>query len=131
MDIIIRLEGGDMVTEDAAGITKWGISSKWHPTLDVKNLTLEQAKAIYRREYWDACGAEYLTWPMNLVVMDAAVNQGVSVAVEIANDALDAAEVIVMRMVRYAKLVENRKDLRPYFRGWINRLVRIYDSIRE
>jgi lysozyme family protein len=131
VDIVIRLEGGDMITADSGGVTKWGISTKAHPDLNVRNLTLEQAKEIYRKEYWNACGAEFLTWPMNLAVFDCAVNQGVSVAVDIANDALDVAEVIVMRMRRYAKLADNRKDLRQYFRGWIGRLVKVWDASRE
>jgi lysozyme family protein len=131
VDIVIRLEGGDLLTSDAGGVTKYGISSKAHPALDVRSLTLEQAKDIYRTEYWNACGAEFLTWPMSLAVFDCAVNQGVSVAVDIANDALDVSEVIVMRMARYSKLVENRKDLRQYFRGWISRLVKLWEASRE
>jgi lysozyme family protein len=132
VDIVLRLEGGALITEDAGGgLTRYGISSKAHPALDVRNLTEQQAKDIYRTEYWNACGAEFLTWPMSLAVFDCAVNQGVSVAGEIANDALDVSEVLVMRMARYAKLAENRKDLRQYFRGWINRLVKVFDASRE
>jgi lysozyme family protein len=131
VDIVIRLEGGALLTTDVGGQTKFGISSKAHPALDVANLTLQQAKDIYRTEYWNACGAEFLTWPMSLAVFDCAVNQGVSVAVDIANDALDVSEVIVMRMARYSKLVENRKDLRQYFRGWISRLVKLWEASRE
>jgi lysozyme family protein len=131
VDVVIRFEGGDMITTDSGGTTKWGISTKAHPTLDVRNLTREQAKDIYRSEYWVASGAEFLNWPMNLAILDCAVNQGVSIAVDIANDALDVAEVLVMRMIRYAKLAENRKDLRPYLRGWLNRLVKVWDASRE
>lgn len=39
---------------DSGGETKYGISKKWHPTVDIKNLTLDQAKAIYIQEKkWD------------------------------------------------------------------------------
>lgn len=32
--------------------TKYGISAASYPTLDIANLTLDQAKDIYRRDYW-------------------------------------------------------------------------------
>lgn len=39
--------------DDRGGATKWGISSKSHPNVDIKNLTKEQAIEIYRKEYWE------------------------------------------------------------------------------
>ncbi len=33
--------------------TKFGISAASYPYLDICNLTLEEAKEIYRRDYWD------------------------------------------------------------------------------
>jgi len=38
--------------DDAGGETKWGICKKYHPSLDIKNLTKEDAEEIYRNEYW-------------------------------------------------------------------------------
>ena len=37
---------------DPGGETKFGISKRAYPQLDIKSLTLDQAKAIYRRDYW-------------------------------------------------------------------------------
>ena len=34
--------------------TKYGIAAASFPKLDIKNLTIAQAEAIYRRDYWDA-----------------------------------------------------------------------------
>jgi len=50
---LIGYEGGS--AEDAGdrgGQTRWGISKRSYPTVDVLNLTLEQAKQIYLRDYW-------------------------------------------------------------------------------
>jgi lysozyme family protein len=38
---------------DPGGLTKFGISQRSYPHLDVRNLTWDEAAAIYRRDYWD------------------------------------------------------------------------------
>jgi lysozyme family protein len=53
-DRLIKIEGGYANNKnDRGGETKYGISKKYHPDIDIKNLTVEQAKEIYRKEYWD------------------------------------------------------------------------------
>ena len=37
---------------DPGGLTKYGISHKAYPSLDIRNLSLEGAKEIYKRDYW-------------------------------------------------------------------------------
>lgn len=37
---------------DPGGETKYGLSKRAYPTLDIANITLPQAKAIYFRDYW-------------------------------------------------------------------------------
>ena len=61
--------------------TKYGISAAAYPELDIKNLTLEQAKAIYWQDYWVKACCEMLPAPLALCVFDAAVNQGVGRAI--------------------------------------------------
>lgn len=39
---------------DPGGETKYGISKRSYPDLDIKNLTIDQAKAIYYRDYWQS-----------------------------------------------------------------------------
>ena len=39
---------------DRGGRTNFGISSGAYPDLDVSKLTREQAKEIYKRDYWQA-----------------------------------------------------------------------------
>lgn len=39
--------------KDAGGETKWGISKKAHPQLNIKALTYSQAVEIYKTQYWN------------------------------------------------------------------------------
>ena len=39
--------------KDSGGETKWGISKKAHPDLNIKTLTYKDAKAIYEKEYFN------------------------------------------------------------------------------
>ena len=50
--------------------------------MTVKDLTLEQAKTIYRYQYWNLVRGDDLPPPLALLVFDAAVNNGVSRAVQ-------------------------------------------------
>jgi lysozyme family protein len=78
-DIVMDIEGGGMlhkVSGDPGGLTKWGISQRAYPDLDIANLTREAALAVYRRDYWLACNCDKLAWPVALAVFDCAVNQG-------------------------------------------------------
>jgi len=68
--------------------TKYGIASHAYPTLDIRGLTIEQAKAIYRRDYWDRIKADQLPAALAVDVFDAAVNMGVSQATRMMQRAL-------------------------------------------
>lgn len=53
IDYVIQNEGGYVNNPaDPGGETRYGISKRAYPTLDIRNLTLDQAKAIYRRDFW-------------------------------------------------------------------------------
>ncbi len=61
--------------------TRWGISAAAYPTLDIARLTLADAQALCRRDYWDRVCGDELPAALALLVFDAAVNNGVSRAV--------------------------------------------------
>ncbi len=61
---------------DPGGETKYGISKRSYPTLDIKNLTVAQAKAIYKKDFWDAMRCDELPPVLAETVFDAAVNSG-------------------------------------------------------
>jgi lysozyme family protein len=62
--------------------TMYGISAAAFPTLDIKNLTLDAAKAIYRAKYWDKVAGDELPGPIAEMAFDCAVNQGVTAAAD-------------------------------------------------
>ena len=81
MEFVLRWEGGYANNPaDPGGETNFGISKRSYPELDIKNLTKDQAIAIYKRDYWDRCGAEQMPWPLALIHFDSAVNCGVGQA---------------------------------------------------
>lgn len=47
-----------------------------YPNLDIKNLTWEQAKNIYRRDYWYKYKCERLPDALSVAVFDYAINSG-------------------------------------------------------
>jgi len=50
---ILKWEGGYVNDpDDPGGETKYGLSKRQYPNLDIKNLTVEQAKDIYYKDYW-------------------------------------------------------------------------------
>jgi lysozyme family protein len=52
-DYLMAFEGGySNDPDDPGGETKYGISKRQYPDLDIKNLTIHQAKEIYWRDYW-------------------------------------------------------------------------------
>jgi lysozyme family protein len=61
---------------DPGGETKWGVSKRAHPSLDIKNLTREQAEKIYKHDYWDRVRGDELPLPIALILFEQAVNQG-------------------------------------------------------
>jgi lysozyme family protein len=60
--------------------TKYGISAASYPTIDIANLSLDDAKAIYRRDYWNKLQADKLDADLAFQAFDAAVNCGVGAA---------------------------------------------------
>lgn len=53
-EIVLKHEGGYANNPyDAGGETKYGISKAQYPSLDIKNLSLDTASSIYKRDYWD------------------------------------------------------------------------------
>ncbi len=120
--IVVGLEGGYVSDpKDPGGETKWGISKRAYPDLDIANLTLEEAKAIYQRDYWDLCGCDSYPWDRALCLFDCAVNQGPSFARSINAASQDAVDLMAERALRYAQTMQFQR----FGRGWMRRLFSI------
>jgi lysozyme family protein len=83
IDVILFYEGG-LVNHpnDPGKLTNFGISQRAYPHVNIENLTIEQAKSIYRIDYWNRIQAEHIPESCRLMVFDSAVNQGVGFAIK-------------------------------------------------
>jgi len=91
--ITVGVEGGYVNDPaDPGGETKYGISKRAHPDVDIKALTLDQAKAIYRRDYWQAASCDSMPERIGHLVFDCAVHHGVRVAIKLLQRALRVAD---------------------------------------
>ena len=87
----IDFEGGYVFDpDDPGGETKFGISKRSHPTIDISALTIDRAKEIYLRDYWQACRLDQvLSDKISGEIFDTAVNMGRKAAVLIAQRSLN------------------------------------------
>jgi len=87
IQMILSFEGGYVNhPNDPGGETNFGISKRAYPKLDIANLTKEQAIEIYRKDYWEKLCCDSLPTPLNVVLLDFAINSGRKRALEFLND---------------------------------------------
>jgi len=90
----IKFEGGyvnDPV--DPGGETKYGISKRQFPNLDMKSLTIDKAFEIYKKLYWDEMRLDNCTSQIIAnELFDTAVNMGVKRAARFLQEALNMLE---------------------------------------
>jgi lysozyme family protein len=82
IDRVLSHEGGYVNDpRDPGGETKFGISKRAYPQLDIKNLTRAQAIEVYRRDYWARMRGDDLPPGVAFQVFDSAVNHGIGQAI--------------------------------------------------
>jgi hypothetical protein len=114
----IRQDGGyNNNPKDSGGETKFGISKKYHPELDIPNLTVEEALSIYYNDYWKKAGCQFLEQPLASCVMNSAVMSGVKRAIGILEDTKDWKEYLNNYKIFLFNL--NRPD---FIKGWMRRI---------
>ena len=131
---------------DAGGETKYGISKKSFPQYDIKNLSIEDAKDIYRRHFWDTSKSEKIKAELRLDYFDMCVNMGQGNAVKIlqktvnnspgekisvdgrigpmtieASNRVSVKRLRSFRVLYYAKLIMKKPTLEKYWYGWFKR----------
>lgn len=77
---------------DPGGETKWGISKRSYPTVNIKALSRDGAKAIYRRDFWNRIKADQLPDGVAFQLFDFAVNSGIETAVRYLQRAVGVAD---------------------------------------
>lgn len=114
VELVLNHEGGYTpgLPDDPGGETNFGISKRAFPDLDIKNLTEQQAKDIYKQQYWSF--DEITDQSVANCLLDCAVNQGLSLANQLRNSPLK--EIQVTRLIRYAHL-----DKPQFYHSWFSR----------
>lgn len=91
-DRVMGHEGGYVNDpDDAGGETKWGISKRSYPNVDIKALTRNEAAAIYLDDFWNRLHADELPDDVAFQLFDFAINSGVETAVRYYQRALGVA----------------------------------------
>jgi len=117
LQFTLKHEGGYVNhPADPGGETKWGISKRAYPDLDIGNLTPLDAANIYAKDYWDASGCDAIPFPFCTAVFDSSVLCGVGRTKSWMRQAKDLESFITLREAHHLQgKVEFRK-------GWLNRL---------
>lgn len=156
VDAVIRHEGGGMVHRvlgDRGGTTKWGVSQRAYPQVDIETLSREEAVEIYHRDYWVAVGCPmFKSVALQLRVFDLAVNVGVEQAGKLLQNALGdsgcavlvdgkvgphtvaavgradccrlIASLVAGAAAYYGRVVVKDRTQMKFLQGWLNRLGR-------
>ena len=126
---------------DKGGLTKYGISKSAYPNVDIINLTEDDAKLIYKRDYYDRCKIDLITSELLAVqLFDFAVNAGVgracrmlqsiigtkqdgiigSTSLSVINAGDYSLRYIQARIIYYKQIATGRNIV--FLKGWLNRV---------
>ena len=147
---VLEKEGGYVNDPtDLGGETNYGITKRFYPDVDIKNLTKEQAKEIYKRDYWDKNRVDELPEQLRHIFFDMCVNQGRGTAVKVLQRAANAKgaklkvdggmgpatlkavqnvehdRVKSYRVLHYANLVINKPEQEKFWYGWFKRALEV------
>lgn len=121
--------------------TKFGLAANTYPNLDIKNLTLAQAKEIYKKDWWDKLGANGMHSAIVFQLWDFAINAGKKRAImelqQVAGvtsdgiigpktvtavNALDLNDVLLSLTAERLKFYTSLSTWPTYGKGWTNRV---------
>jgi len=152
IEVVLEHEGGYVNDpKDPGGETNFGIAKRSHPDVDIKNLTKEGAKEIYKEVYWDKNKVESLPRDLWHIYFDMCVNQGKSRAVKIIQRAVNGKggsltvdggmgpmtiasifksnveldRIRAYRVKYYSDLVTRKPDLERFYFGWFKRALEV------
>ena len=149
LDDLIEREGGYVNDpDDPGGETKFGISKRAYPHLDIKNLTEEHAADIYYTDDYVKSGLYKVPLAHAEPVLDLAVNAGIGPAVRLAQKAINTTPDGVIgpatvkaflgihhstfrrryaleRLLHYLTIIVARPARLKYARGWFNRVLEL------
>ncbi len=128
MQDIFKEEGGYVANDAGAGETNFGINKRANPDVDIKNLTKDKAAKIYKKRYWDKIKGDDLSPAMQVIAMDAAVNQGVGWTRNALRKAKgDVNKFAELRKTRY-KNIAKTPSKKKYLNAWLSRVDRAHEN---
>lgn len=139
---------------DPGGETKYGISKRAFPGVDIKNLTIDGAVRKYYTNYWKPAYCAEWAAPVALYMLDSAVQHGPTEAVRMLQEisgtkpdgkvgpntrnAVHSQDVEYLcaryglrRARYYARILRNNYSQTRFIEGWHNRLVHLTDAAWE
>ncbi len=127
-------EGGAKISNhkaDAGGLTKYGISSRAYPNIDIAKLTEAAAKKIYLKDYWKPLDIDDQAQEYAETLFELAVNSGVGTAQRLkaaSSNPLNSVEQAIIQLkfaqvARYAYICNKNKSQRVFLLGWLNRIL--------
>jgi|GEM_PF-992315 len=128
---ILETEGGYVNNPaDPGGETKYGISKRSFPNIDIPKLTLDQALNIYYNTYWMALGLNNYPFPFAFVCFDCAILCGPRWTSNIMKNAyLDLQSQAKNWDIQAMYVLRKRIDyhthdpnFREFGQGWLNRV---------
>ncbi len=131
---ILQEEGGYVDNPaDAGGETKYGIAKAYHPNVDIKNLTLDEALAIYKQQYWNVFDLDNMPLFIAIAIFDTAVNMGGNYTAKmmdkygklLSNPTNFLCAVMAQRLQDYSTF----RDWDTFGKGWVNRIVHLMQLI--
>lgn len=147
---VLHHEGGYVNDpKDAGGETRYGISKRAYPNLDIRNLTKDDAINIYKRDYWDKL-PDGLPMPIHCALFDCAVNTGISRAIRLLQSAIKVTpdgqwgrlsqsalrkltvnEVLIRFTTERIMFYSGLSTFSRFGKGWINRTVECLAHFKE
>ncbi len=152
IQFVLKMEGEyTLDPNDPGGETKFGISKKSYPNLDIKSLTVERAREIYYQDFWTPCCCNDLPTDFAISTFDCAVNQGVTIAKRLLQISLDVSvdgiigpktlaaaakgnrsllkKLLALRLAEYARLMAAKQHLFVFAVNWCNRVLSLFQLL--
>ena len=152
-DLVIVNEGGYVDNPaDPGGATNWGCTKAvWEQYIghevskeDIRNLTKEDVKPLYKRNYWDAIHGDALPSGLDYCLFDCAINSGVGRAAKFiqeivgvfADGAIGNNTVTAINQMNTVTMINELSDKRQAFleslktfpvfgKGWTKRVTEV------
>lgn len=107
---------------DPGGETKYGISKRAYPHLNIRDITIQDAVRIYYEDYWEDAWNK-LGLPLAACMLDTAVNMGKKRAKDFLKNCEGSHVIYIqLRIAKYKEIIEADPKKKVFEKGWMNRL---------